>query len=66
MLALLVCYGRPLLQAWLFSDLNSVPLERILLEYVHSFAVYQKYLTRSGEMIIFSPRLENYRFSQPR
>ena len=25
-----------------------------------------KYLTRLGEMIIFSPRLENYQFSQPR
>ena len=33
--------------------------------YVHS-VVYQKYLTRLGEMIIFSPRPENYQFSQPR
>ena len=36
------------------------------IEYVHSVAVYKKYLTRLGEMIIFSPRLENYQFSQPR
>ena len=35
------------------------------IEYVHSVVVYQKYLTRLGEMIIFSPRLENYQFSQP-
>ena len=34
-------------------------------EYVYSVAVYQKYLTRLGEMIIFSPRLENYQISQP-
>ena len=33
---------------------------------VHSAVVYQKYLTRLREMIIFSPRLENYQFSQPR
>ena len=32
-------------------------------EYVYSVVVY---LTRLGEMIIFSPRLENYQFSQPR
>ena len=24
-------------------------------EYIHSFAVYQKYLTRLGELIIFEP-----------
>ena len=30
------------------------------IEYVHSVAVYQKYLTRLGEMIIFSPRLVRY------
>ena len=36
------------------------------LKYVHRVAVYQKYLTRLGEMIIFSPSLENYQFSQPR
>ena len=34
-------------------------------EYVYSIVAYQKYLTRLGEMIIFSPRLENYQFSQP-
>ena len=28
--------------------------------------VYQKYLTRLEEMIIFSPRLEHYQFFQPR
>ena len=45
--------------------LNKSDFER-LLEYVHSAVVFQKYLTRLGEMIIFSPRLENYQFSQPR
>ena len=44
---------------------NKSDVER-LIEYVHSVTVYQKYLTRLGEMIIFSPRLENYQFSQPR
>ena len=34
-------------------------------EYVHSVAVYQKYLTRLGELIIFEPWRENYHFSQP-
>ena len=34
-------------------------------EHVHSVAVYQKYLTRLGELIIFEPWLENYHFSQP-
>ena len=33
--------------------------------YVHSVVLYQKYLTRLGEMIIFSPRLENYQFFKP-
>ena len=32
---------------------------------IYSAVVYQKYLTRLREMIIFSPRLENYQFSQP-
>ena len=36
------------------------------IDYVHSIVVYQKYLTRLEEMIIFSPRLENYQFPQPR
>ena len=35
-------------------------------EYVHSVAVYKRYLTRFGEMITFLPRLQNYQFSQPR
>ena len=34
-------------------------------EYLHSVAVYQKYLTRLGELIIFEPWRENYHFSQP-
>ena len=34
-------------------------------EYVHSVAVYQKYLTRLGELIIFEHWRENYHFSQP-
>ena len=33
--------------------------------YVLSVAVYQKYLTRLGELIIFEPWRENYHFSQP-
>ena len=28
-------------------------------------SLYQKYLTRLGELIIFEPWLENYHFSQP-
>ena len=34
-------------------------------EYIYSVAVYQKYLTRLGESIIFEPWRENYHFSQP-
>ena len=34
-------------------------------EYIYSVVVYQKYLTRLGELIIFSPLRENYHFSQP-
>ena len=34
-------------------------------EYVYSAVVYQKYLTRLRELIIFSPWRENYHFSQP-
>ena len=30
------------------------------IEYVHSVAVYKYYLTRLGEMIIFSPGLERW------
>ena len=37
----------------------------IYIEYVHSVVVYQKYLSRLGEVIIFEPWLENYQFSQP-
>ena len=33
-------------------------------EHIHSVAVYQKYLTRLGELIIFEPWRENYPFSQ--
>ena len=47
------------------KNLNKSDFERQI-EYLYSVAVYQKYLTRLGEMIIFSPRLENYQFSQPR
>ena len=34
-------------------------------EYVHSAVVYQKYLTRLRELIIFEPWRKNYHFSQP-
>ena len=34
-------------------------------EYVHSALVYQKYLMRLRELIIFEPWRENYHFSQP-
>ena len=34
-------------------------------EYVYRVAVYQKYLTRLEELIIFEPWRENCRFSQP-
>ena len=44
--------------------LNKSDVER-LIECVHSVVVYQKYLTRLREMIIFEPWLENYQFSQP-
>ena len=47
------------------TKLNKSDVERQI-EYVHSAVVYKKYLTRLREMIIFSPRLENYQFSQPR
>ena len=39
---------------------------RVNRDYVHNVAIYQKYLTRLGELIIFEPWLENYHFSQPR
>ena len=34
-------------------------------EYVYSAVVYQKYLMRLRELIIFEPWRENYHFSQP-
>ena len=34
-------------------------------KYVYSAVVYQKYLTRLRELIIFEPWRENYHFSQP-
>ena len=34
-------------------------------EYVYNAVVYQKYLTRLRELIIFEPWRENYHFSQP-
>ena len=46
------------------DKLNKSDVERYI-EFVHSIFIYQKYLTWLGEMIIFSPRLENYQFSQP-
>ena len=39
---------------------------KINTEYVYSVVVYQKYLTRLGELIIFEPWRENYNFSKPR
>ena len=45
--------------------LNKSDVERYI-EYVYSVVVYKKYLSRLGEIIVFSPRLENYQFSQPR
>ena len=41
---------------------NSLCLKK---EYVYSVAVYQKYLTRLGELIISEPWRENDHFSQP-
>ena len=34
-------------------------------EYIDSVVVYEKYVTRLGELIIFKPWRENYHFSQP-
>ena len=34
-------------------------------EYVYSVVVYQKYLTRLGELIIFEHLRENYHFPKP-
>ena len=38
---------------------------KVYREYLHSAVVYQKYLTRLRELIIFEPWRENYHFSQP-
>ena len=48
-----------------FSVRNNKNSTNEMLKYIHSVVVYQKHLTQLGEMIIFSPRLENYQFSQP-
>ena len=47
------------------SDKLTSEQERVNREYVHSVVVYQKYLTRLRELIIFEPWRENYHFSQP-
>ena len=39
--------------------------DKVYREYVYSAVVYQKYLTRLRELIIFEPWRENYHFSQP-
>ena len=44
----------------LHSEINVINIE-----YVYSAVVYQKYLTRLRELIIFEPWRENYHFSQP-
>ena len=41
------------------------PVYGLYREYVYSAVVYQKYLTRLRELIIFEPWQENYHFSQP-
>ena len=50
----------PYTAKFMFVGVRNSPIE-----YVHSVVIYQRFLTRLGEMIIFSPRLENYQFSQP-
>ena len=40
-------------------------LVKYIEKYEYSVGVYQKYLTRLGELIIFEPWRENYHFSQP-
>ena len=44
---------------------NKILVYFVYREYAHSVAVYQKYLTRLGELIMFEPWRENYHFSQP-
>ena len=48
-----------------FASENTITCSGIKWEYVYSIAVYQKYLMRLGELIIFEPLRENYYFSQP-
>ena len=50
--------------ATLFLSLISLALYRSYREYIYSVAVYQKYLTGLGELIIFEHWGENYHFSQ--
>ena len=40
-------------------------LIQVYREYVYSAVVYQKFLTRLRELLIFEPWRENYHFSQP-
>ena len=49
------------------SDLYTVLLRNYGMnrEYVHCVAIYQKYLTRFRELIIFEPWRENNHFSLP-
>ena len=51
----------------IFTDISRYPTGKheINREYVYSAVVYQKYLTRLRELIIFEPWRENYHFSQP-
>ena len=51
----------------LYNHLFNDPGKTVFLyiEYVYSPVVYQKYLTRLRELIIFEPWRENYHFSQP-
>ena len=53
-------HGRGKFRTLLHNVCNVVSIYR---EYVYSVAVYQKYLTRLGELIIFEPWRENYHFS---
>ena len=47
---------------WPLGGIPQCDIENI---YVHSITVYQNYLTRLRELIIFEPWRENYHFSQP-
>ena len=50
---------------WNNVYMNNALAQGVYREYVYGVAVYQKYLTRLGELIIFEPWRENYYFSQP-